>query len=91
MIEAIATKRVSLLEQFAHPLISLQQKIEARQSNEGIGKGYRLFVECVAAVDEKIIDLSLASDFNDFEDSVQYYLLSVQRQIASLPETKLII
>ncbi|MEW6088686.1 MAG: PIN domain-containing protein [bacterium] len=27
----------------------------------------------VATVDEKIIDLSLSSDFNDFEDAVQYY------------------
>ncbi len=27
----------------------------------------------VAAVDEKIIDLSLTSDFSDFEDAIQYY------------------
>ncbi|MBI4691629.1 MAG: PIN domain-containing protein [Nitrospirae bacterium] len=27
----------------------------------------------VAEVDERIIDLSLASDFKDFEDAVQYY------------------
>ena len=27
----------------------------------------------VAAVDEKIIDLSLTADFDDFEDAVQYY------------------
>ena len=27
----------------------------------------------VAPVDEKIVDLSLASDFKDFEDAVQYY------------------
>jgi predicted nucleic acid-binding protein len=27
----------------------------------------------VATVDEKVIDLSLASDFNDFEDAVQCY------------------
>ncbi|HWR73639.1 MAG TPA: PIN domain-containing protein [Nitrospirota bacterium] len=27
----------------------------------------------VAAVDEKVIDLSLASAFKDFEDAVQYY------------------
>lgn len=27
----------------------------------------------VAAVDEKVIDLSLASDFRDFEDAEQYY------------------
>lgn len=27
----------------------------------------------VAAVDEKVIDLSLASDFRDFGDAVQYY------------------
>ena len=28
----------------------------------------------VAAVDEKVIDLSLSSDFKDFEDAVQCYL-----------------
>ena len=27
----------------------------------------------VATVDEKVIDLSLGSDFRDFEDAVQYY------------------
>ena len=27
----------------------------------------------VAPVDQKVIDLSLASDFKDFEDAVQYY------------------
>lgn len=27
----------------------------------------------VAAVDEKVIDMSLVSDFRDFEDAVQYY------------------
>lgn len=27
----------------------------------------------VASVDEKVIDLSLSSDFKDFEDAVQYY------------------
>lgn len=27
----------------------------------------------IAAVDEKVIGLSLASDFRDFEDAVQYY------------------
>ena len=27
----------------------------------------------VAVVDEKVIDLSLVSDFKDFEDAVQYY------------------
>lgn len=27
----------------------------------------------VAAVDEKVVDLSLASTFKDFEDAVQYY------------------
>lgn len=27
----------------------------------------------VLSVDEKIIDLALVSDFNDFEDAVQYY------------------
>ena len=27
----------------------------------------------VAAVDERVIDLSLASNFKDFEDAVQYY------------------
>jgi predicted nucleic acid-binding protein len=30
-------------------------------------------VFAIAAVDEKVIRLSLASDFKDFEDAVQYY------------------
>lgn len=33
---------------------------------------FKVLVE-VLAVDDKIIDLSLASDFNDFEDGIQYY------------------
>ena len=33
----------------------------------------------VAAVDEKVIDLSLASDFKDFEDAVQCYSAVNQR------------
>ncbi len=33
---------------------------------------FKVLVE-VLSVDDKIIDLSLASDFNDFEDGIQYY------------------
>ena len=33
---------------------------------------FKVLVE-VLAVDDKIIDLSLASDFKDFEDGIQYY------------------
>ena len=33
---------------------------------------FKVLVE-VLAVNDKIIDLSLASDFNDFEDGLQYY------------------
>ena len=33
---------------------------------------FKVLVE-VLAVNDKIIDLSLASDFNDFEDGIQYY------------------
>ena len=33
---------------------------------------FKVLVE-VLAVNDKIIDLSLASDFNDFEDGMQYY------------------
>ena len=32
----------------------------------------RVMFDC-AAVDAKVIDAALASDFNDFEDAVQYY------------------
>jgi len=37
----------------------------------------------VLAVDEKIIDLALASDFKDFEDAIQYYV-SVENKIEYL-------
>ncbi len=37
----------------------------------------------VAAVDERVIDLSLTSDFKDFEDAVQYYS-AVQAKAACL-------
>ncbi len=29
---------------------------------------------CILPIDEKIIDLALASDFKDFEDAIQYYV-----------------
>ena len=37
----------------------------------------------VAAVDQKVIDLSLSSDFKDFEDAVQYYA-AMQAGVACL-------
>jgi hypothetical protein len=37
----------------------------------------------VLAVDDKIIDLSLNSDFKDFEDAIQYYT-AIENQVGIL-------
>lgn len=51
-----------------HYLLSKHLKMEARK----VLAKFKVLVE-VLSVDDKIIDLSLASDFKDFEDAVQYY------------------
>lgn len=51
-----------------HFLLFKHLKMEARK----VLAKFKVLVE-VLAVDDKIIDLSLASDFKDFEDAIQYY------------------
>lgn len=51
-----------------HYLLFKHLRIEARKA---IAK-FKVLVE-VLPIDDKILDLSLASDFSDFEDGIQYY------------------
>ena len=52
----------------AQPLLFKHLKMDARKA---ISK-FKVLVE-VLPLDDKILELSLASDFTDFEDAVQYY------------------
>ncbi len=49
----------------------LSKELSKRKAIQILGK-IRIVFD-VAAVDKKVIDLSLSSDFKDFEDAVQYY------------------
>lgn len=49
----------------------LSKELSKRKAIQILGK-IRIVFD-VAAVDEKVIDLALSSDFKDFEDAVQYY------------------
>ena len=49
----------------------LSQKLKIHDSRKILRK-FKVLVN-VLPVDDKIIDLSLDSDFNDFEDAIQYY------------------
>ena len=49
----------------------LSKELSKRKAIQILGK-IRIVFD-IAAVDEKVIDLSLSSDFKDFEDAVQYY------------------
>ncbi|ADQ82981.1 type II toxin-antitoxin system VapC family toxin [Riemerella anatipestifer] len=51
-----------------HYLLFKHLKMEARKA---ISK-FKVLVE-VLPIDDKIVELSLASDFTDFEDAIQYY------------------
>lgn len=51
-----------------HYLLFKHLKMEARKA---ISK-FKVLVE-VLPIDDKILELSLASDFTDFEDAIQYY------------------
>lgn len=51
-----------------HFLLYKHLKMEARK----VLAKFKVLVE-VLAVDDKIIDLALTSDFRDFEDAIQYY------------------
>lgn len=69
----------SLIFSNLHYLLSRQfSQTEARR----ILNKFKVLVT-VVAVDEKIIDLALTSDFKDFEDAIQYYA-AIQNNIDTL-------
>ncbi len=56
---------------FANTYYILSQKLKVTHTRK-ILRRFKVLVE-VLPMDDKIIDLSLESDFNDFEDAIQYY------------------
>ncbi len=56
---------------FANTHYILSQSYKSDNSRKILRK-FKVLVE-VLPMDDKIIDLSLASDFKDFEDAIQYY------------------
>ncbi len=56
---------------FANTYYLLQKELNANKAKEVLRK-FKLLVK-VLPMDDKIIDLSLNSDFKDFEDAIQYY------------------
>lgn len=56
---------------FANTYYLLSKELTHKKAKEILRK-FRLLVK-VLPLNDKIIDLSLNSDFNDFEDAVQYY------------------
>lgn len=56
---------------FANTFYLLSKELDSAKAKEILRK-FRLLVK-VLPMDDKIIDLSLNSDFNDFEDAIQYY------------------
>ena len=56
---------------FANTYYLLSKELTHKKAKEILRK-FRLFVK-VLPLNDKIIDLSLNSDFKDFEDAVQYY------------------
>lgn len=52
-----------------HYLLSKQLSIEQAKQ---ILRKFRILIQ-IAPIDDKIIDLALNSDFNDFEDAVQHF------------------
>ncbi|MDD3722577.1 MAG: PIN domain-containing protein [Lutibacter sp.] len=56
---------------FANTYYILSQKMKLNDARKILRK-FKVLVE-VLPMDNKIIDLSLESDFNDFEDAIQYY------------------
>lgn len=56
---------------FANIDYILRSQFNTEQSRNIIAQ-FKTLVR-VLAVDDKIIDLALASEFNDFEDAIQYY------------------
>ena len=56
---------------FANTYYILSQKMKLSNARK-ILRQFKILVE-VLPMDDKIIDLSLESDFKDFEDAIQYY------------------
>ena len=56
---------------FANTYYILSQKMKLINARKTLRK-FKVLVE-VLPMDDKIIDLSLESDFKDFEDAIQYY------------------
>ena len=56
---------------FANTYYVLSQSLKIENARKILRK-FKVLVE-VLPMDDKIIDLSLDSDFNDFEDAIQYY------------------
>lgn len=56
---------------YAHTFYLLSKELNDAKAKEILRK-FKLLVK-VLPMDDKIIDLSLNSDFNDFEDAIQYY------------------
>ncbi len=56
---------------FANLFYIIRKNQSASEVRKILGR-FRLLVK-VLSVDEKVIDLSLHSDFTDFEDAIQYY------------------
>lgn len=56
---------------FANTFYLLSKELNTMKANEILRK-FKLLVK-VLPMDDKIIDLSLNSDFKDFEDAIQYY------------------
>ena len=54
-------------------LFYIIRKVEGNEKARNSLKKLKLLVK-VLAVDDKIIELGLSSDFKDFEDSIQYYV-----------------
>jgi predicted nucleic acid-binding protein len=53
-------------------LFYILRKLKSKEMALRYLKKLKILVQ-VLAVDDKIIDLALASDFSDFEDAIQYY------------------
>lgn len=66
---------------FANIDYVLRSQYGATDSRKIISKFKTLVV--VLSVDDKIIELALASDFNDFEDAIQYYT-TIENRISCL-------
>jgi len=56
---------------FANTYYILSQKLKVKEARKILRK-FKVLVE-VLPMDDKIIDLSLDSEFKDFEDAIQYY------------------